>query len=265
MPNPSYEEQLKAANEAVYKHSVELVRLKKELEAANERQEGLIRFIGHEVKGSLTKDAGAFASLSEGDFGVLSEAQKAFVDHALVESRGGADAVANILKASNLKKGTVTYTKESFDLKTLAEAAVERTRSAAERKGLVLSFTADEAGAPYSLTGDAAQISDHVLRNLIDNAINYTPSGSVVVSLKREGVGKLVFSVKDSGVGITEEDKKRLFTEGGHGKDSQKVNVHSTGYGLYIAKSIVEAHSGTIRAESEGAGKGSTFVVEFPA
>ena len=56
----------------------------------------------------------------------------------------------------------------------------------------------------------------------------------------------------------------RLFTEGGHGKDSQKVNAHSTGYGLYIAKNIVLAHGGAIRAESEGAGKGSTFIVEFP-
>ncbi|MDE1919073.1 MAG: HAMP domain-containing histidine kinase [Patescibacteria group bacterium] len=70
--------------------------------------------------------------------------------------------------------------------------------------------------------------------------------------------------MKDTGIGITEEDKKRLFTEGGHGKDSQKVNVHSTGYGLFIAKNIVEAHGGTIRAESEGAGKGSTFIVELP-
>jgi signal transduction histidine kinase len=70
--------------------------------------------------------------------------------------------------------------------------------------------------------------------------------------------------VKDTGVGITEEDKARLFTEGGHGKDSQTINAHSTGYGLFIAKQITEAHGGTIRAESEGAGKGSIFVVEFP-
>ena len=60
-------------------------------------------------------------------------------------------------------------------------------------------------------------------------------------------------------------NKKHLFAEGGRGKDSIKVNVHSTGYGLYIAKQIVEAHKGRIWAESEGAGKGSTFYVEFPA
>src|SRR3989338_7480706 len=116
MPDSTYEEQLKAANEAVYKHSLELARLKQELEAANERQETLIHFIGHEVKGFLTKDEGAFAAISEGDFGAPPDRMKPFIEVALTESRRGADSVANILTASNLKKGTVTYTKEPFTL-----------------------------------------------------------------------------------------------------------------------------------------------------
>ena len=236
--------------------------LAKELAATNERQETLIHFIGHEVKGFLTKDAGAFAALSDGDFGELPETLKPFIEHALAQSRGGARSVTDLLTASNQKKGTMSYTKEPFDLKQLAAEAVEKAKPEAEKKGLTLSFATDESS--YQMTGDKAQIGDHVLRNIIDNSINYTPSGSVVVSLKKENE-KIVFAVKDTGIGITEEDKKHLFTEGGHGKDSQKVNVHSTGYGLYIAKNIVLAHGGTIRAESEGAGKGSTFVVELPA
>ncbi len=236
-------------------------KLAAELQETNERQEGLIHFIGHEVKGSLTKNTGAFAALAEGDFGQLQDRMKPFVERALAESRQGVDSVTNILKAANLKKGTVVYTKEPFDFKALVAEAVEKAKPAAAQKGLTLSFTADDSS--YQMTGDKAQINNHVLRNLIDNAVNYTPSGSIDVSLKKEN-GKIVFSVKDTGVGITEEDKKRLFTEGGHGKDSQTVNAHSTGYGLYIAKQITEAHGGTVHAESEGAGKGSTFVVEFP-
>jgi signal transduction histidine kinase len=57
---------------------------------------------------------------------------------------------------------------------------------------------------------------------------------------------------------------RRLFTEGGKGADSVKVNVHSTGYGLFIAKTIVEGHGGRIWAESEGTDKGSRFMVELP-
>ena len=55
----------------------------------------------------------------------------------------------------------------------------------------------------------------------------------------------------------------KLFTEGGHGKDSTKVNTESTGFGLYIVKNIIEAHHGKVWAESEGAGKGTTFTVEL--
>jgi two-component system CheB/CheR fusion protein len=121
----------------------------------------------------------------------------------------------------------------------------------------------DEAGKPYTVTGDRAQTGDHVLRNLLENAVNYTPKGSVAVSLKKEN-GKILLTIADSGVGISEEDKKKLFTEGGKGKDSIKVNVHSTGYGLFIAKNVVTAEGGTIRAESAGPGKGSRFIAEFP-
>lgn len=237
----------------------ELVR---ELEEINERQETLIHFIGHEVKGFLTKAEGTFSIMNDGDLGQMPDGMKSFVARALTETRRGVRSVSDILKASNLKKGAVDFVKEPFDFKALVAESVEFARPAAQEKGLQLAFEAAEAD--YRTSGDKNEIGDHVLRNLIDNAIVYTPSGSIVVSLKREA-GKFVVAVRDTGVGITAEDQERLFTEGGHGRESQKVNVNSTGYGLYIAKRIVMAHGGTIRAESAGAGKGATFTVELPA
>ncbi len=250
----------------------EVEKLAGELQETNTRQETLMHFIGHEVKGYLTRDASTFAALAEGDFGQLSEPLKPIVNQALTQSRDGALSVENILTASNQKKGTVSYTKEPFDLKAVAESVVEKAKLNASDKGLALTFSADDIGAPgfdklttsYTFNGDKEKLGDNVFRNIIDNSINYTPSGSVTVSLKKEN-NKFVISIKDTGIGITPEDKKLLFTEGGHGKDSQKVNAHSTGYGLFIAKNIIEAHGGTIRAESLGAGKGSTFIVELPA
>lgn len=241
-----------------------LKNLTDELRETNERQEGLFHFIGHEVKGFLAKDANAFAALRDGDFGAIPEQLKSFVEQALKQARDGERSVTEILKASNLKKGMVSYVKEPFNLKARVAEAVEKMRPVAEQKGLSLSFTADEGNGSYMLIGDTNEITDHVLRNLIDNAINYTPSGSIALSLTKEN-GKMVLKVKDTGVGIADDDRKYLWTEGGHGKDSQKINVHSTGYGLYIAKKIIEDHGGTIEAESEGAGKGATFIVEFPA
>lgn len=248
----------------ILQDTVALKTLTEELSETNERQEGLLHFIGHEVKGFMAKDEGAFAALVDGDFGALPDGMKPFVAQALAQARAGVRSVTDILTASNQKKGTMTYAKEPFDLKALAEEVIQKEKPMAEAKGLALSFSADPAGAPYTVNGDRAKIGDSVLRNLVENSIHYTPSGSISVALKKEQ-SRFVFTVEDTGIGITDEDKRKLFTEGGHGKDSQRVNAHSTGYGLYIAKNIVDAHGGSIKAESAGAGKGSVFTVELPA
>ena len=122
-----------------------------------------------------------------------------------------------------------------------------------------------------NVLGDAIWLKE-VVNNLIENSIKYTKEGTITVGLEKkpaspsqDGDKKVRIYVKDTGVGITEEDKKSLFTEGGRGKDSVKINVDSTGYGLYSVKLIVEAHKGKVWAESEGIGKGSTFWVELDA
>ena len=256
-----YEAELRAANEIVYKHSLELARLTQALEAANRAQENLLHFISHEIKGYLAKSEAGFAAIVEGDYGATTPELKQMATAALAEVRKGVTTVMDILDASNLKKGTVSFAKKQFDLVKGTEAVVIELRDAASAKSLTLEFHAPEE--PLMVDGDEDKIVKHVIRNIIDNSIKYTPTGSVTVTLSKEGgVARVV--VADTGVGITPEDMAHLFTEGGRGKDSIKVNVHSTGYGLYIAKQIVEAHGGTIKAESEGAGKGSRFIVELP-
>lgn len=256
----SLEDELRAANEIVYKHSLELARLKQALEVANTQQENLLHFISHEVKGYLTDGQNAFAGIVQGDFGEVPRSLLQIAETALGKMRQGVRTVMEILDAANLKLGTMIYKKEPFDFKAVVEKATEHMRPKAEERGLTLDL--DIRSGEYMTSGDKEKIAQHVIRNLIDNAIRYTPTGSIHVALAREG-DKIRLSVKDTGVGITKEDKPKLFTEGGHGKNSIKVNVDSTGYGLFVAKQVVEAHGGTIRAESEGAGKGSEFIVEF--
>ncbi len=181
---------------------------------------------------------------------------------ALADVRKGVSTVMDILDASNLKKGTVSFSKHAFDLKAVVLSVVDEMRPIAQEKGLHLTLTFAPTGA-YAMEGDEEKIRRHVLRNIIDNSIKYTPSGSVSVGLSR-AANSICFSVEDTGIGITSEDMQRLYTEGGHGNDSIKINVHSTGYGLYIAKQIVEAHGGKIFAESAGQGTGARFVVELP-
>src|SRR3989344_5535397 len=86
----------------------------KELEVVNAQQENLLHFISHEVKGYLTKSEAGFAAITEGDFGEVSPALKTMTASALVEVRKGVATIMDILDASNMKKGTVSYKKESF-------------------------------------------------------------------------------------------------------------------------------------------------------
>ena len=168
----------------------------------------------------------------------------------------------DILDASNLQKGTISFESKQFDFAAAVDEIVRNLRTVASEKGLALNFSKPiTGGVPF--TGDEEKIRRHVIRNLIDNSIKYTESGAVDVEIAR--TPKLVrLVVHDTGVGISAEDMHRLFTEGGKGKESEKINVDSTGYGLFIAKGVVEAHGGRVWAESEGRGKGSRFIVELP-
>lgn len=232
-----------------------------ELESANKQQVVLLHFITHQIKGFVTKSRNIFAALVEGDYGPLPENMKPLIEEGFRSDTKGAQTIQQILDASNIRSGKMTYTNAPFDLKELAEEVIKDLKPAADVKKLDLTVTAGEG--PFTVTGDRMQMQN-ALKNLIDNSIKYTPSGNVALSLAKEA-GVIRLKIEDTGVGITQEDMKCLFTEGGHGKDSTKVNVDSTGFGLYIVKNIIEAHKGKVWAESEGAGKGSKFVVELPA
>jgi signal transduction histidine kinase len=229
------------------------------LAKANDQQVILIHFITHQLKGFVTKSRNIFSVLLEGDFGVLPETMKPMVEEGFRSDTKGAETIQEILNAANIKSGKVTYNMVPFDLKALVEEISNDLKPAATAKGIDLTLNLGDA---LEYNGDKAQLTN-ALKNLIDNSIKYTPSGSVKVSLAKEA-DKIHFEIKDTGVGITPEDMQHLFTEGGHGKESQKINVESTGFGLYIVKNIIDGHGGKIWAESEGTGKGSRFIIELP-
>lgn len=235
--------------------------LAKDLQTANDQQVTLIHFITHQIKGFVTKSRNIFSMMQEGDFGVMPDPMKDIVRQGFESDTKGVATIQEILNAANIKSGKVAYSMNALDIRDLITTIAKDLKQAADAKGLALNV---ELGTePVSVNGDAAQLVN-AFKNLIDNSIKYTPKGSVTLALEKKP-GKAVFTISDTGIGITPEDMKNLFTEGGHGKESQKVNVESTGFGLYIVKNIIEAHKGRVWAESEGAGKGSKFIVELPA
>jgi signal transduction histidine kinase len=241
--------------------SIQIIRAMIDLERSNARQESLLHFVSHEVKSYLTKGMYAFASLKEGDFGPVSPELKQMSSDAFIEMEEGVSTVIDIMSAANLRKGVMSFYKNPFDLKSSIEQVIRQQQPAAEKKHLTLNFVVGEGS--FTMNGDEEKISRHVLRNLVDNAIKYTQTGEIRIELTHID-DTIRLSIKDHGIGITPEDMTKLFTEGGKGKDSTKINVHSTGYGLFVAKTVTDAHGGKISAESDGPGTGAQFTVEFP-
>mgnify|MGYP003393991420 CR=1 FL=1 len=238
-------------------------KLADDLKEINTSQEALMHFIGHEVKGSLTKALGGFDAIASGGIGDAVPDIKQYATRAMGEMEKGGAMVTNILDAANLKEGKMEIKKEKFDFVGAVNEITTELRHMAAAKHLTLSVSVPPK--PAMIVGDKEKLIRHTLRNLIENAIYYSPTGSIVVLTKIDDVSKqVVFSVTDTGIGISSEDMKKLFKPGGRGKDSTRVNAHSTGFGLSIAKGIVDAHAGTITASSQGAGRGSTFTVTLP-
>jgi len=234
----------------------------RKLEAANKQQESLLHTISHEVKAHLTKNEAALASIVEGDYGSVPENLKTMAGTALSETRKGVAMVMDMLSSSNFKTGAMSFSAAQLDFSALVRRVCGELMGSAKEKGL--SLTCMIAPSAYPVCGDEEKLREHVVRNLVDNAIRYTTHGSVEVKLARSERA-IILAVTDTGIGISAEDLPRLFTEGGKGTHSSEINPSSTGYGLVIAKQVVEAHGGVIWAESEGANLGSTFYISLPA
>jgi signal transduction histidine kinase len=229
-----------------------------DLQTANDAQVNLIHIMNHQIKGRFSDARSAFAMLLEGEYGVISEEAKVILQKGLEQTEIGVDYVQGILKGLSATNGTLPYDMKDLDLKALIKSVTDRLASKATEKKL--KFEVNLADGDFKINGDGIQLSE-VVGNLINNSIAYTPAGSIHVWLTKKG-NKALVAVQDTGVGITEEDKLKLFKTGGRGKDSIKVNINSTGYGLSFVKGVVEAHKGRVWAESDGPGKGSSFYME---
>ncbi len=273
--NPIAPEEYKNITEKMYTQNLELARLYKqvdglnhELGTANEnlktllkQRESLMHLINHKVKGSFTHSKYIFAGMLDGMFGDINEEVRKRAEQGLESDDIGIKTIDLVLNAANMQKGVVKYEMKPTDFKEIVLKTLNDKKKAAETKGLKIETNIKEDS--YNTLGDAFWLKE-VVNNLLSNAIIYTKEGQITVGLEKRD-GKILLTVKDTGAGITDEDKKNLFTEGGRGKESVKINVDSTGYGLYSVKLILDAHKGRVSAESQGAGLGSTFFVELPA
>ena len=167
--------------------------------------------------------------------------------------------ITDLLTLTKMDSEETAIKHEKFDFTELCIGAVHALQPAAEKNRLTLTM---DVAKDVTLQGDESKLGQ-VIYNLIDNAIKYTPEGgSVHVTMKTDG-RNAVFAVRDTGVGIPEEDAKHIFDRFYRVDKARSRETGGTGLGLSIVRQMVQLHRGEIKVDSVF-GKGSTFTVTLP-
>lgn len=236
------------------------------LEVANEKLKGLdklktefVSLASHQLRSPLTAIKGYTSMLIDGDYGELNPQAKETIQRVMESSNNLTLVVEDLLNVTKIESGGMKFVMESFDLSKVVEDEAKNLSITANRKGLKINFEKDN-NTSFITNGDKEKIRQ-VIINFIDNSIKYTKEGHLDLSINKKD-DKLIFCVKDTGMGMTPEIKDSLFQKFVRG-DGARMNTSGSGLGLYLAKQIVEAHNGRVWVESDGPNKGSSFYMEL--
>ena len=169
--------------------------------------------------------------------------------------------IEDLLDVSRIVTGKLRLNVQRLDPAAVVHAAVESIRPAADAKGLHLDVDVDRSTG--TMTGDADRLQQ-VIWNLASNAVKFTPAGGRVRVAVRRAAHKVEISVSDTGAGIDPTMLSAIFERFRQAESGPTRAFSGLGLGLAIARSLVEAHGGTIIAFSDGPGTGATFRVTLP-
>jgi len=240
--------------------AVDNARLYQELAAAVRARDEFLLRAAHELRTPLTAVHGTVKLLQRVFGGELPESPEALTDVAARNLDTLRALLNSLLDASKLQAGAERLDAEPVDLADLVRCSLEVVGPQARDKGVALR---SEVEGPLALTGDPLKL-EQVLINLLANATRSTPrGGEVVVEAAREAQ-EVVVRVRDSGQGIRPEHLERIFEPFFRVDCPGERRKAGAGLGLAICRQIVRLHGGRVWAESEGPGKGATFVVALP-
>ncbi|MBI4085050.1 MAG: hypothetical protein HY432_00900 [Candidatus Liptonbacteria bacterium] len=236
-----------------------LAKANTQLEELSRFKTQLLSLASHQIKSPLAAIKGFVSVLSDGLYGPIDLKVKDVLGKIKSSADGLIELINNLLDLRKVEEGKMEYIFTKTDMCALVKDVMSTLQPLATNKNLEFTYSGPDRGVFLNADGQKLK---QVVQNLIDNAIKYTPQGFVKIELKKENK-TINFSVTDSGLGVSKELLSQIFEE--FVRDERvKAKILGTGLGLYIARKIVEAHSGKILAESEGEGKGSKFSVMLP-
>jgi PAS domain S-box-containing protein len=229
-------------------------------EAANRMKDEFLATVSHELRTPLTAMLGWIWWLRRGtaDEAVRARALETVERNARAQTQ----LVEDLLDVSRIVTGKLRLDVRPADLRQVIEAAIESVRTAADAKEIALEARLPTGSAMVAVDPDRLQ---QVVWNLLSNAIKFTPPGGHVDVSFDVRAGEALIVVADSGAGIDPAFLPYVFDRFRQAQASSTRAYGGLGLGLAIVRHLVELHGGTVRAESEGEGRGTTFTVTLPA
>ena len=246
--------------EKVQERTVELEASNMELEKANRLKSEFLANISHELRTPLNSIIGFSEVLQDGLYGEINEKQDKYLGNIHKSGKHLLELINSILDLSKIEAGKMEFHPEEISFRSTAKEVENVLKPLAIKKGIDLSFSIEEG--LDEIIADRLKLKQ-ILYNLLGNAIKFTPDkGSVMLEAKKEGEFFKV-AVKDTGIGIKEEELHLIFESFRQADGSHSRDFEGTGLGLTLTRKFIDMHGGQIRAESVE-GEGSSFIFTLP-
>ncbi|XPJ79402.1 ATP-binding protein [Klebsiella pneumoniae] len=237
---------------------IENARLYDSLREQDRRKDEFLATLAHELRNPLAPIRTGLEVLNFVDDASRASQVRAMMERQLTHL---VRLVDDLMDVARVSQGKVELKRERLSLRSIVEAAVESSRPLIEAAQHTLSVSPVDAS--LFVHGDLTRLAQS-LGNIVTNAIKYSPPGSVIELSVLPEQKDVLIRVKDNGIGIAREMLPKifdLFTQVGHSIDRSQGGL---GIGLSLVRKLVEVHGGSVVAESEGLGKGSTFTIRLP-
>lgn len=219
-----------------------------------------VSMVSHELKAPIAAVYGFLKLINDENIKLTEEQKKDYINRSMIRLDGLLKMVNDLLDISRMELKTVKREIKKVCITEIIKSVLELFQIDIQKKSIQVEFDYQSNG--FCINADVDEIT-RLYTNIISNAIKYNrQQGSIFIKIYHSG-NFVVTEIKDSGIGMKEEEKKKLFSEFFRAKNEFTKNISGTGLGLSIVKRIVDSYSGKIEVESEY-GIGTTFRIHLP-